>query len=284
LGNENWDLIEDQVFSQGEQALSLEQMRIIKDINGDNKDDILIKAYGDVYPYYWFNSILYGSFPVDTIQDVGLNTQNEGINLETDARIGDVNGDGFNDILVQTYAGYPDVKLWLGSSTMYELPAKEWEGTSSGFGRYIARVGDVNGDSVNDFAICEISFGTPTPNCNSGKIFIYMGDTSVVTAIEEEGFIIPEEFELFDPYPNPFNPTTVISWQLAVGSHITLKIYDVLGKEIAVLVNEEQSAGEYKIEFDAGKYNLVSGIYFIELSLIHNNKQLKQRKKTVLIK
>jgi hypothetical protein len=283
LGNENWDLIVDQVFYQDQQTFDLGQMRIIKDINGDDKDDLLIKAYGGVYPYYWLNSILHGSFPVDTLQDVGLNTQYEAINLATDARVGDVNGDGFNDLMVQTYAGYPDVKLWLGSSTMYKVPAQEWEGTSAGFGRSIAAVGDVNGDSVNDFAICEISFGPPF-NCSASKVYIFMGDTSVVTTVEEKSLILPEEFKLFDPYPNPFNPTTVINWQLAVSSHIIVKIYDILGKEIAELINEEQPAGDYKIEFNAGKYNLVSGIYFIELNLINNKQQLKKRKKVVLIK
>lgn len=145
MGNENWDLEEDQVFYQDEHSFDIATMRIIRDINRDNKDDILMKAYGNVYPFYWYNSILYGGFPVDTLQDVGLNTQNEALNVASYANAGDVNGDGFNDLFVQTIFGYPDVKLWLGSPSMDELPAKEWEGTSSGFGRVIAGVGDVNG-------------------------------------------------------------------------------------------------------------------------------------------
>jgi hypothetical protein len=262
-GNSEWNLTEDQVFYQDAQTFDLGEMKMIKDINADGRDDILMTAYGNIYPYYWHNSILHGSFPVDTLQDVGLNTQNEGLDKWTDARVGDVNGDGFNDILIQTLAGYPDVKLWLGSSTMYELPAKEWEGNSAGFGRVIAGVGDVNGDDVNDIGICEIFFGPPG-NCNASKLYIFMGDTSVVTEVEEE-FIIPKEFELFDPYPNPFNPTTIIRWRLAVNSNIILKIYDVLGKEVATLVNEEQPAGIYEIEFDAEKYNISSGTYYYKL-------------------
>ena len=72
-------------------------------------------------------------------------------------------------------------------------------------------------------------------------------------------------YELFQNYPNPFNPSTVISWQLAVGSHVTLKIYDVLGNEIATLVNEEQKAGTHNYEFEMRNYELSGGVYYYRL-------------------
>ncbi len=82
-----------------------------------------------------------------------------------------------------------------------------------------------------------------------------------------------ESFQLFQNYPNPFNPSTVISWQSTVGSHQTLKIYDVLGNEVAVLVDDYKTAGSYEVEFSAkggsasggNAYNLPSGIYFYQL-------------------
>jgi len=70
-------------------------------------------------------------------------------------------------------------------------------------------------------------------------------------------------FSLYQNYPNPFNPTTTISWQSPVSSWQTLKVYDVLGSEIATLVNEEKPAGSYEINFDAK--GLTSGIYFYTL-------------------
>jgi hypothetical protein len=73
----------------------------------------------------------------------------------------------------------------------------------------------------------------------------------------------PESFQLFQNFPNPFNPNTVISWQSTVGSHQTLKIYNVLGNEVAVLVDEYKSSGKYEIEFDGT--GLSSGIYFVRL-------------------
>lgn len=73
----------------------------------------------------------------------------------------------------------------------------------------------------------------------------------------------PDNFQLNQNYPNPFNPSTVISWQLAVNSKVSLIVYDVLGNEVAVLVNEEKPAGNYKTDFKGN--NLASGIYFYTL-------------------
>jgi len=83
------------------------------------------------------------------------------------------------------------------------------------------------------------------------------------TTVEEESNQLPTEFILNQNYPNPFNPTTKISWQSPVGSHQTLKVYDILGKEVATLVNEEKPAGSYEVIFDSA--NLSSGTYFYSL-------------------
>lgn len=77
---------------------------------------------------------------------------------------------------------------------------------------------------------------------------------------------IPSEFILFQNYPNPFNPNTVISYQLSELSKVSLKIYDILGNEIAVLVNEEKEAGNYQVNFDASK--LTSGVYYYTIRAI----------------
>ena len=80
---------------------------------------------------------------------------------------------------------------------------------------------------------------------------------------------IPEEFSLSQNYPNPFNPTTIISWQSPVGSWQTLKVYDILGNEIATLVDEYREAGSYEVEFNVAqvsKPELPSGIYLYKLT------------------
>jgi hypothetical protein len=84
-----------------------------------------------------------------------------------------------------------------------------------------------------------------------------------VTSVESEKQVVPAGFSLFQNYPNPFNPSTVISYQLLVNSHATLKVYDVLGREVVTLVNEQKSAGVYQVTFDA--HLLPSGVYFYRL-------------------
>jgi hypothetical protein len=73
----------------------------------------------------------------------------------------------------------------------------------------------------------------------------------------------PKVFALDQNYPNPFNPTTSIQYQVSSISQVTLKAYDVLGNEVATLVNEEQPAGTYEATFDASQF--ASGIYFYSL-------------------
>jgi hypothetical protein len=75
--------------------------------------------------------------------------------------------------------------------------------------------------------------------------------------------ILPSQFELSQNYPNPFNPSTIISWQSPVGSWQTLKVYDVLGNEIATLVDEYKTAGKYEAEFNAS--GLSSGVYIYKI-------------------
>ena len=77
-----------------------------------------------------------------------------------------------------------------------------------------------------------------------------------------------KDFTLFQNYPNPFNPATVISYNLAVGGLVNLKVHDVLGKEIATLINEKQNAGLHSVVFNGN--NLPGGIYFYTLTTRDN--------------
>jgi hypothetical protein len=81
--------------------------------------------------------------------------------------------------------------------------------------------------------------------------------------IEQRLNITPLNFSLSQNYPNPFNPTTRISYQIPVHSSVSLKVFDLLGRETAVLVNEFKQAGNYEVEFHAG--HLSSGVYFYQL-------------------
>ena len=75
---------------------------------------------------------------------------------------------------------------------------------------------------------------------------------------------LPDRMTLLQNYPNPFNPSTEISYSLSATGHVTLKIYDVLGREVATLVNEKQGAGAHTVRFDGSR--LSSGVYFYRLN------------------
>jgi hypothetical protein len=98
-----------------------------------------------------------------------------------------------------------------------------------------------------------------------------------LTNVEEKS-LHPDGFALYQNYPNPFNPNTVISWQSSVGSNIKIIVYDVLGNELEILVNNYFEAGNHRINFDAN--GLPSGIYYYRI--VSGN--FTQTKKMLLLK
>lgn len=76
---------------------------------------------------------------------------------------------------------------------------------------------------------------------------------------------VPTEYMLMQSYPNPFNPTTTINYQLPTANHVTLKVYDVLGREVATLVDENKTAGSYQATFDGSRF--ASGVYFYRIEV-----------------
>ena len=96
----------------------------------------------------------------------------------------------------------------------------------------------------------------------AGDVDLFAVKLSKSTGVEDNNGSV-DEYVLYQNYPNPLNPTTIISWQSPVSSHQTLKIYDILGNEVTTLVDEYKSAGSYEVEFEA--LGLTSGIYFYKL-------------------
>ena len=105
---------------------------------------------------------------------------------------------------------------------------------------------------------------------------IVYGDTTVTGIDEREN--APEEFVLYQNYPNPFNPSTTISWQVGKGGNVSLKLYDILGRDIRALINKYYSPGYYSLTFNFN--GLPSGVYFYKLKL--NN--FIQTKKMILMR
>ncbi len=97
----------------------------------------------------------------------------------------------------------------------------------------------------------------------SGCIISGITYGNLLVSVDETGPVLPTKFSLSQNYPNPFNPSTKIKYAVSSRQFVTLKVYDVLGNEIATLVNEEKPAGSYEVEFIAKDFP--SGVYFYQL-------------------
>lgn len=95
--------------------------------------------------------------------------------------------------------------------------------------------------------------------------FAYTTPGTVVSIDVPNRTDLPTETRLNGNYPNPFNPTTVIAYQLATAGSVRLAVYDILGREVAILVNQERAVGRYEVSFNAS--SLSSGVYLYRLQL-----------------
>jgi hypothetical protein len=150
----------------------------------------------------------------------------------------------------------------------------------------------------NDNAWEKIGFVEGNGNSNSPKDYLFTDDFANdgsfsyrLKQIDSDGNFtysdiieidltnkVPSKFELCQNYPNPFNPSTTINYQLPVSGFVSIKVFDVIGNEVATLVNEQKTSGSYKIIFNAS--NLASGLYLYKLE----TNGFVQTKKMTLIK
>jgi len=118
-----------------------------------------------------------------------------------------------------------------------------------------------------------------TRNLGTGSgVELLSVEQAKTTGIAHQESNAPKDFELCQNYPNPFNPVTIIEYSLPQSQKVTIKVYDMTGKVVAVLENHERSAGTYKVQFDARR--LTSGVYFYRLT----TDSFSETKKLVLVK
>ncbi|MEO8230807.1 MAG: T9SS type A sorting domain-containing protein [Ignavibacteriota bacterium] len=148
-------------------------------------------------------------------------------------------------------------------------PKPVFGGSSNYQGDYISLIS--NGNKLHAYWMDDFS----------GIYQIWSKIIDIPTSVDEDGNkIIEDSYSLSNNYPNPFNPSTSIEFYIPNSSYVSVKIYDITGKEIAVLVNDFINAGTHKINFDAANYNLASGIYFYRLQ----TNQFTQTKPMMLLK
>ncbi len=119
------------------------------------------------------------------------------------------------------------------------------------------------------------------------KRYRYINLASVTTGIDAPTVLNPVDYILFQNYPNPFNPTTTIKYEMPKAAYVKLVVYDVLGKEIKVLVDEQKAAGSYIVKFDGS--DVPSGVYFYRITFTNSdskfiNDNLNKVNKLLLIK
>lgn len=132
----------------------------------------------------------------------------------------------------------------------------------------ITPLGDINGDGVGDFGTSAPYDPTGIPP-QDGYFVIFSGDTSFKTGVATSPNA-PTDFQLQQSYPNPFNPRTTIEYSLLKRGIVSLKIFDVLGKEVISLINEMQERGVHHVQWDGRNsegQSMASGIYYYQLQM-----------------
>ena len=167
-------------------------------------------------------------------------------------------------------------------SIAIEANGVKWFGTKKGLVKY---------DGTNWKLYTTSNSGLPDNNIetiafelNGNKWFgtdkgvAVFNENGVATAVEKVNVILPAGYSLSQNYPNPFNPSTTIKYSVPRQSNVAIKIYDALAREVATLVNEEKSAGNYEVKFNGAL--LPSGVYFYRI----NSGEFTETKKLLLMK
>jgi hypothetical protein len=208
------------------------------DLNYDGKFDIVATGWRSSQVAYWISdSLEINSWTKQVIDDQ--------LGIAARVRAGDLDNDSDNDIVA--IGNNP------GELVYYENSDFIWT-------RYVltdefVRSAALSLNDLDEDGDLDIIAG--------GANFLYWWENNKPVSSVHNQIEIPSQFRLEQNYPNPFNPSTKIRYQIPDLSYISLKVYDVLGKEVATLIDEEKSAGVYEVEFNA--MHVPSCFYFYSL-------------------
>ena len=236
----------------------------VGDVNDDGYEDLLVgrdNANDNLMCVY------FGGPTFDSIPDLVMHD-----GTDYARAVGDINGDGIADFMTSLAlqsSSYSYVNIYYGGSdidTVVDLRVGVWDMPEYLllFGQDMAGLGDVNGDSIGDFAI-----SAGGDQYGHGVVYVFAGKRSGTDVEEIDSPSLPASFTLSQNYPNPFNGATVIPFDLPRHSHAELSVYNLEGKLVTNLIDRELSAGMYRVTWN-GRNNsgvpVASGVYFYRLS------------------
>jgi hypothetical protein len=191
---------------------------------------------------------------------------------------------GFGGVL----QSYNNSTIWTSSGLHYTITSFAVSGTNlfagtNGDGVFLSTDNGANWTAVNDGLTDKIVGSLTVYNSYLFAGIYWSGVwrrplSEIITSVDRCSTNLPMHFILNQNYPNPFNPTTTISYQLPANSFTTLKVFDLLGREVATLVNEVKMAGTYTATLNASRFS--SGVYFYQLKA----ENYLQTKKMVILK
>ena len=165
--------------------------------------------------------------------------------------LGDISGDTTGDLLYSTQQpGNVYVVNGKTGATLFEYSF----GTAIGQrADRVAPLNSVDGNSANEFVAV----------CRDGRIKCFNGGPGQIIGINNISGVVPSSFKLYQNYPNPFNPATQIKFDIPKAGNVKIAIYDMLGREVELLVNGKMEAGSYNADWNATGY--ASGVYFYKI-------------------
>lgn len=237
------------------------------DVNGDGVDDIYAGS-GNGLDTVGF--IYFGGSNIDDAPDVIIPQK-----FTVARAANDIDKDGYNDLI----AAYPlpiaslgYVFVYYGGSEMDSLPDieinnSEYLETQEYFGQDVSGIGDFNNDGVDDFAFSAIEYSLEYWSRGVVYVMSGIGESSDVE-IEHDAHV-PEKIELYQNYPNPFNPSTTIAFEIPYRSHVIITVQNILGQEVARLIDKELSTGSYSVRWDGndqGGETMPTGVYLYRMA------------------
>lgn len=239
------------------------------DIDNDGDKDLFLgSSNGRVY-YYKNN----GTPQVPNYSFVSDFYQGIDVGDDSSPRFTDMEGDGDLDLLIGTRSGtiWQYINTGTVTNPVFTLQTQNYKDINV-FGGACPEFVDIDTDTDADLFIGNLKGG------------IYYYENRDVIGINNISTTAPDNFRLFQNYPNPFNPSTNIKFNIQLNSFVELSVYDISGKFITRLVNENLNSGSYEVSFNAGELILPSGIYFYTMTASNEKSSFTSSQKMILIK